>query len=131
MLIMPASLPLRSTGMWRTRWRAFSAPGLFDHLIGQREQLRRHVEAKRLCGFEIDDELEFRGLLNRKVGRLCAFQYFVHEFCRATIELLPIHSVRHQSTCFCKISAPENRRQPSRPSRHLMRRSDMSAIRSA
>jgi hypothetical protein len=30
----------------------------FDHLVGEREQRRRHVEAKRLGGLQIDDELE-------------------------------------------------------------------------
>jgi hypothetical protein len=37
---------------------------LFDHLVGEREQRRRHLEAKRLGGLEVDDELEFRRLQN-------------------------------------------------------------------
>src|SRR6516162_4916001 len=35
-------------------------------------------------------------------------QDFVDELCRTAIQLSPIHSVRHQSTCFRKISASEN-----------------------
>src|SRR4029077_9935520 len=89
------------------------AGALFDHLVGLREQLCRHVEAKHLRSLEIDDEFEFRGLLNGKVRRLCAFQDFIYELCCATIELSPIYSVRHQSTCFRKISTAENGWQPS------------------
>src|ERR1700730_5731093 len=47
---------------------------LFDHLIGGREEGRRHGEAKGLGGPEIDDELEVSRLLNRKIGRLCSFE---------------------------------------------------------
>jgi hypothetical protein len=40
-----------------------TAKGLFDHLVGAREQRWRHVEAKRLGGLSIDDKRDFRGLL--------------------------------------------------------------------
>jgi len=35
---------------------------LFDHLIGAADKRQRHVEAERLGGFEVDDEI--------KLGRL-------------------------------------------------------------
>ena len=41
-----------------------------DHLIGAGEQRRRHAQADRLGGLEIDRELEFGGLHDRQVGRL-------------------------------------------------------------
>src|SRR6516162_7620470 len=34
---------------------------LLDYLIGAREQLRRHREAERLGGRQVDDQIELRG----------------------------------------------------------------------
>jgi len=38
----------------------------------------RHGEAERLRRPEVDDQLEFGGLLHRQVSRIGALQYFVH-----------------------------------------------------
>ena len=42
---------------------------LLDYLVGDREQRRRHLEAERLRGLEIDHQLELGRLLNRQFGR--------------------------------------------------------------
>ena len=57
---------------------------LFDHLVGACEQHRRHVEAERLRGIQVDDKLEPGRLLDGKFIRLCAFQDLVHKFRRST-----------------------------------------------
>ena len=46
----------------------------FNHLVGAGEQRWRHVEAERLCGLEIDHQLELGRLLYRQVGRLLALE---------------------------------------------------------
>jgi len=37
----------------------------FDHFVGAREYGVRNIKAERLSGFQINDQLEFRGLLHR------------------------------------------------------------------
>src|SRR5262249_26314456 len=45
---------------------------LLDHLLGACEQRRWNFEAERLCGLEVDHELESCGLHNRDIGGLGA-----------------------------------------------------------
>jgi hypothetical protein len=47
---------------------------LFDHLVGAREQRGRNGEAERLCGLQIDYQLELGRLLDRQVGGLRPFK---------------------------------------------------------
>src|SRR5215510_10815709 len=65
----------------------------FDHLVGAREQRDRHFEAKRLCGLEVDDQLELVGELHRQIRRTFAFQHAVHITCCAPIEVKIVHAV--------------------------------------
>ena len=41
---------------------------LFDHLVGERKQLRWNFESERLGGLEVGDEFEFGGPDDRQVG---------------------------------------------------------------
>jgi hypothetical protein len=47
---------------------------LFDHLIGDGEHARRDGEAECLGNLEIDDQFDFRGLLDRQVGRVVTLE---------------------------------------------------------
>jgi hypothetical protein len=46
----------------------------FDHLIGAAEQRERDGETEHLRGLEVDEQLDLRGLNDRQVGRLVAFE---------------------------------------------------------
>ena len=71
---------------------------LFDYLVGTYEQRRWYGEAERLGGLEINDELEPRRLLNRKIGRAGAAQYLVHENRLMVRHLHLVGSVGKQET---------------------------------
>jgi hypothetical protein len=45
---------------------------LFDHFVSAREQHRRHIEVEQPRRLQVDDELEFGRLLDRKIGGLLA-----------------------------------------------------------
>ena len=51
---------------------------LFDHLVCLEEDRLRNREPQRLGRFEVDDQLELRGLLDGEIGGLGAFQNLVH-----------------------------------------------------
>jgi hypothetical protein len=44
----------------------------FDNIIGAGKQCRRHFETERLGGLEINEQLNFCGLLDRQIGRFFA-----------------------------------------------------------
>jgi hypothetical protein len=46
----------------------------FDHLVGTREQRRRHVEAECFGGFKIEDGFVFGRLHHRQIGDLLALE---------------------------------------------------------
>ena len=47
---------------------------LFDHLVGAADQRVRDGDAERLGGLQVDDHLDFSGLLDRQIGRLLALE---------------------------------------------------------
>src|ERR1700682_2335155 len=49
---------------------------LFDHLVGAAEQREWDCEAERLGGLEVYEQLNFRRLRDRQVGRLHASENF-------------------------------------------------------
>jgi hypothetical protein len=51
---------------------ACAAQQLFNHLVGKRQQVRRHVTARRLGGLEIDDEFKSGRICDRKLADLRA-----------------------------------------------------------
>jgi len=56
---------------------------LLNHLIGSSEQRLSDCQAKRLGGLEIDEHLEFGGLLNRNITRFGSAKYLVDDFSSA------------------------------------------------
>ena len=91
----PAS---RLIGMNDSRMRlGFVHDRLLDHLIRPRQQRRRDGEAEGLRGLQVDDEVEFRRLLNRKIARLGALENLIHIIGGASEKIEIIWRVRHQA----------------------------------
>src|SRR6516165_7317144 len=57
------------TAVWHSDAARGPSTPSFDHLVGGGEQGRRHGEAQRLGGDEIDDKIELGWLLDRNVAR--------------------------------------------------------------
>jgi hypothetical protein len=53
---------------------------LLDDRVGEREQLVWNIEAYRLRGLDIDDQLELGRLFNRQIGRFCPSRYPINVF---------------------------------------------------
>ena len=70
---------------------------LFDHLVGDLLEMHRHVEAQRLGGLEIDDELIFRRRLHWHVGWFLALEDAVDVAGRAPVQVNPIRPIGEQA----------------------------------
>src|SRR6476659_3916110 len=77
---------------------------LFDHLVGALQKRRRHFDAKRLCGLQIDHQFELDGLLDRQVGRVRTLENLVDENSGPTIKISNIRSVGQKEARLCILS---------------------------
>src|SRR5262245_25240221 len=68
---------------------------LFDHLVDARLHCRRHIEAERLGGLQIDVELDFASLLDWQVGGFFALENPAGVIARQAVRLSKIRSVAH------------------------------------
>src|SRR5262245_53865414 len=68
----------------------------FNDLVGEDVKLRRYGDSERLRCLAVDYEVEPRGLLDRQIAAVGAFENLVHERSRATEEVREVLTVAHQ-----------------------------------
>src|SRR5262249_28360192 len=69
----------------------------FDHLVGEREQLRGHFEPESPRGLEVDQEFKFGGLHDREVRRPLAPEYATCVDATLAKCLTGVGTIRHQA----------------------------------
>src|SRR5262249_15687311 len=70
---------------------------LFDHLVGAAEQRERKVNAERLGGLEVDEQLDFCDLLSGEVGRPLGLENAAGVYASLTVRLRKTACVTHQA----------------------------------
>src|SRR5262249_57728853 len=85
----------KSADLTGLKMRRITRAGSFDHLVGERQQLRRNFEAKRLSSFAVKDEFEFVYLLDGQVSGLDALKNATHVNAPFVITIPEHRSVAH------------------------------------
>src|SRR5262245_66342910 len=85
--------PRSSLALWIHPSFAFS----FNHLVGEREQPVRNLEAERLGGLEVDHQLELGRLLDRQIARLGALENPADVNAGLAIGVRKVRSIAHQT----------------------------------
>src|SRR5262245_5261064 len=70
-----------------------------DHLVGGHLHDRRHCQAERLGGLEIDHEFEFCSLIDRQLSGLLALEHPSYVASSSTIAISHIRSIAYQTAC--------------------------------
>src|SRR5262252_8283451 len=97
------------TAVWHSDAAKGPSTPSFNHLVGAQQDPSWQLDSDRSCGLEVDDKLEFRGLLDRQVGRLRALEDLTGIGPDLTPHVLTIGRVAHQPTGFDSLARGINR----------------------
>ena len=84
----------------------------FDHLVGAQQDRCRQLDADRLGGLEIDDEIELGRLLDPKVGRLRPAQNLVNVVGGAPKQAREVRCIGHQTSRLGQRLAIDSEKSP-------------------
>src|SRR5690348_630266 len=84
--------------LWQSRF-AEDRTDSFDHLVGAGEQRLRHGEAERLRGLQVENQLEFAGLIDREIARIGSAQNPIRGLRQPASKIAEFRGVSGQPTC--------------------------------
>src|SRR5262249_40039600 len=84
-----------------------------NYSIRPRQHVGWNRQADLLGGFEVDDQLKLRWLLDREIGGLGTFRDFVHISGGAAVQVGHAHAVGHKPPSFHKFRHVVYRREPA------------------
>src|SRR5262249_37200130 len=70
---------------------------LFDDLVRRGREIRRHLDAERLGGLEVDDQLKFVRLYHRQVSRLLPLENSPDVDASMGVGIAEVGAVAHQA----------------------------------
>src|SRR5215510_13087047 len=82
---------------------------LFDHLVRARLHRRRHADAKRLSGFEIDDQFKLGCLHDRQFGGIFPLKNPAGINAGHAVAVQKVRSVAHQTASRSKVTILRDR----------------------
>src|SRR5215471_20044759 len=84
----------------------------FDHLIGKREQRRRHGKVEHAGGLVVDHQLELARLHDWQVSRLCTLEDATGINANLAVSIRQAGAIAHEPASLCKIAQPIPCRKP-------------------
>ena len=84
---LPCGLDADACASFSVAVTAAALPVSLDHLVGAGDQHRRHFEAERFRGLEIDAHLEFGRLVKRDISRIGTFKNPIDEIGETAIDV--------------------------------------------
>src|SRR5258708_15679803 len=95
----------------RATERIAANSALFDHFVSQQLHRYRYIDAERLGGLHVDDQLEPGGLLDGEVGGLGALEDLVHVHRAAPKQVVAVGPICDQTADLHKLASLGHGRQ--------------------
>src|SRR6266567_5305671 len=98
------------TAVWHSDAARGPSTPSFDHLVGAGKDGCRNVDAQRLRGLEVDDNVEFCRQYHRQFGRLLTLHNTADVVTGLAVGIGSAGTIADEAAGFCLLAISENRR---------------------